>query len=63
MTYQLVIGIVLVLIVLVSAILGLGGIWGWFSGDYSWQVFLTFLVCGGAVIGVSYVAHIFLGVG
>jgi hypothetical protein len=62
-SYKYVIGVVLTVLVLLSAFLGIGGVWGWIKGDSAWQVFLTFLIVGGTVAVVTYVAHAFFGVG
>jgi len=63
MNYLSIIGIVLAIMILVSTVLGIGGIWGWFKHDYTWQIFLTFLVVGAAICLASLVSHYFFRVG
>lgn len=56
-------GVVLIILILASATLAIGGIWGFIRGDTASQLFGTFLVVGGAVIGVSYAVTAFINKG
>lgn len=59
MGFRQIAGGVLSLLIAASAVLAIGGIWGWIEGDTAGQLFGTFIVTGGATIGLSYVAASF----
>lgn len=52
-------GGVLASLILASAVLAIGGIWGFIAGDTAGQLFGTFIVVGGATVGLSYVVSSF----
>lgn len=52
-------GATLAVLTLASAGLAIGGIWGAIPGDTAAQLFGTFLVVGGASIGITYIAEKF----
>lgn len=59
--YRSVCGMVLVLLMTVSAILSILGIWGMVDGDTVWKLLGTFLVVAGMTVGLSYVTDTFFG--
>lgn len=61
MSFRNVCGVVLGLLMSISALLAVMGIWGMVEGDTVWKLLGTFFVVGGATIGLSYVADAFFG--
>lgn len=60
MTFKKFTGYVLVLMIMFSAVLAIGGIWGWIRGDTAGQLFATFCVIGGSAVGLGYATDKFL---
>jgi hypothetical protein len=52
-------GGVLAALVVASACLAIGGIWGAIPGDTAMQLFATFLTVAGAANGIAYIADQF----
>lgn len=48
-----VLGSVMILVVLISALVSLCGIWGLIPGDTAWQVVFSALVVSGGVLGAN----------
>lgn len=60
-SFRNVCGGVLAILMTFSAMLAIMGIWGMVQGDAVVKLMGTFLVVGGATIGISYVADTFFG--
>jgi hypothetical protein len=59
LTLKNIVGLVLASLTFSSALLAIGGIWGFIQGETVWQMLLTFFVVGMATIGLSYVTTAF----
>jgi len=61
MSFRNICGIVLVVLMTISALLAILGIWGMVESEQVCKLLSTFFVVGGATIGLSYVTNTFFG--
>lgn len=59
MNFRSITGIVLGILMLVSSILSIAGIWGKVDSETLFSLLMTFVVIGGTTIGLSYIADTF----